>query len=159
MSAACHAARSDGLRNLPAAQLLMRLDDRDIALCRTNRDRSMGKLTFIALAIPVALAFSHETVQECILDVVIFHCQWILVRSISLPVCVPYTLLVAYLIYRYGYFLPTRKLQAEEAKRKVQYEEHVSNMSTSKKKSKRKKVKVLKPISESKSHLLKTLLG
>jgi len=119
LSASCRAARTDKLCHLPAAQLLMKLDDKDVALCRENRAAKMGKLTTLCVAIPVAIALSHEMVQECMLDVVIptAWCCFIIANGYLYEVspyllALPYVLLFLGLLYRYAYVLPNRKKEA-----------------------------------------------
>ena len=113
MSASCRAARKHP--ELPAAQLLMRVDDNDAALCQHNRDISLGWLMSMIIVIPTLLALSHETIQQGIMDI-IFPTMWCCfllgnayLYSIS-PILLagPYALLLLYICLRYCYFLPKR---------------------------------------------------
>lgn len=113
MSAACRAARKNP--DLPASQLLMRVDDNDAALCQNNRDISLGWLMSMLIAIPTLLALSHESVQQGVMDVIFptLWCCFLLgnayLYSISPGlVVIPYCLLVLLLLYRYCIQLPRR---------------------------------------------------
>jgi len=122
LSGSCRAARSEGLCDLPSAQLLMRLDDKDAAACRHAREIKLGKLALISLMIPVLLiALGNEALQECTLEIVVptlFCCFCIAnsyLYSISpILVVLPYLLIFLILVYRYGYLLPQRKKKEEE---------------------------------------------
>ena len=122
MSAACRAARKNP--DLPAAQLLMRVDDSDAALCQHNREISLGWLMSVVIAIPTLLALSHETVQQGIMDIVFptMWCCFLLgnayLFSIS-PIlfAAPYIILIIVMCYRYCFLLPVRHKRARGADR------------------------------------------
>ena len=120
MSAACRASRKHP--HLPAAQLLMRVDDNDAALCQHNRDISLGWLMSLLIVIPTMLALSHETIQQGIMDI-LFPTMWCCfllgnayLYSVSpMLLAVPYCLVAAYLIHRYCYVIPSRHRKANGA--------------------------------------------
>lgn len=121
LSGACRAARHYSNYHLPAAQLLMRIDDNDAALCRESRDTKLGWFISAFLLIPTALAMTHESIQEAFSEIVIptIWCVFVLTNNYMLQVSVyfmmsPYIAITLYLLYRYLYLLPQRRLQASK---------------------------------------------
>jgi hypothetical protein len=118
MSAACRAARKHP--DLPASQLLMRVDDNDAALCQHNREISFGWFMSVVIAIPTLLALSHESVQQGIMDIIFptLWCCFLLGNAYLFfispaLVAVPYAIIVLFLLYRYCVQLPRRHRNAK----------------------------------------------
>ena len=123
LSAACRAARHPDVVHLPSAQLLLRVNDYDAAICRDEKGSRLGCLTLAILAVPTALALSHESVQDCFLDVLLptlWSCFCIanayLYDVHPMVMLIPYLLLVAYLVLRYTYIVPRRRKLAAQRK-------------------------------------------
>jgi hypothetical protein len=116
MSASCRVARKPMLCNLIASKVLMLINDHDVALCRETRLTRVGAITKMIITIPSILAFSHESVQQCFLDVLIptVWCCFVLANAIlweiSPPLMfIPYVVIVIALLYRYCYVVPQRR--------------------------------------------------
>jgi hypothetical protein len=116
MSAACRVARNPILSNLVASKVLQQLSDNDVAACRGARSSRIGFWTKILITVPTVLALTHESVQQCFLDVLIptMWCCFVLgnvhLYNISLVLMVvPYVLLLLLALYRYGYLRPKKK--------------------------------------------------
>lgn len=116
MSASCRVARKPVLCNLVASKVLMLINDHDVALCREARLTRISFLTKLVITVPSLLAFSHESVQQCFLDVFIptVWCCFVFANAVVWQVSpallfVPYVLLACALLYRYGYVLPRRR--------------------------------------------------
>jgi hypothetical protein len=119
LSAACRAARHPSVAHLPSSQLLMRVNDYDASICRDERGTKLGWLTVAILALPTALALSHETVQESVLDVflpTLWACFCIANSYLwdvhPMVMLTPYLLLVFYLLFRYLFLIPRRHRMA-----------------------------------------------
>lgn len=116
MSASCRAARVPALSSLPSSQLLMRIDDNDVSFCREKgRKTKLGWITTAIIAIPTALALTHDTIQESVLDIILptfWSCFLIgnayLYTVSPFAMVAPYVCIVAYLAYRYMYLKPRR---------------------------------------------------
>ena len=115
-SAACRAAQKPELRKLISSRLLRHINVHDIAMCREVKSEKMGMLPSLLISLPTLLAFMHESVQQCFLDVLIPSCWcfFILANSYMLMIspllfALPYVLLFMFLLHRYGYLLPKRK--------------------------------------------------
>ena len=115
-SAACRAAQKPELRKLISSQLLLNINDHDISVCREVKSEKMGMLPSLLITLPTLLAFMHESVQQCILDVLIPSCWcfFILANSYMLMIsplllALPYVLLFVFFLYRYGYILPKKR--------------------------------------------------
>jgi len=121
LSAACRASRRPECADLPSAQMLMRVDDNDAMLCQHNRQLSLGWFTMILIAIPTALALSHETIQEGVMDVVFptLWCCFLLANAYMFYIspwllASPYVAIVLYICYRYMYLLPRRRRRTQQ---------------------------------------------
>jgi hypothetical protein len=123
MSAACRAARSPKLSDLPSAQLLRQINDNDVALCRETRRSKLGLVASILIGIPTLLALTHESIQEAILDVVIptlWSC-FVIANSYLLSwslyaLIIPYALLALYLLHRQFVIIPRKQRRLAEKK-------------------------------------------
>jgi hypothetical protein len=121
LSPACRAARRPECAELPSAQILMRVDDNDAAICMSNRNLNLGYVMSFLILIPTLLALSHETIQEGVMEVVLptLFCCFILANDYLLAIspyllAAPYAIVALYLIYRYGYLLPSRHRKLQE---------------------------------------------
>jgi hypothetical protein len=115
LSPACRAARRPECAELPSAQILMRVDDNDAAICMSNRNLNLGYVMSFLILIPTLLALSHETIQEGFMEVILptIFCCFILANDYLLAIspyllAAPYVIVGIYLIYRYAYLLPSR---------------------------------------------------
>jgi hypothetical protein len=116
MSAACRVARKPILNNLVASKILLQLDDHDIAMCRESRLTHINFLTKMLILVPTALALSHESVQECFLDVFIptIWCCFVLANAMLFALS-PFLMVAPYIIVllaglaRYCYYLPLKR--------------------------------------------------
>lgn len=115
LSAACRAARTRAAQNLPAAQLLMRIDDADVARCRNHQSDQLGWIIIAVIAIPTALALAPDSVQQGIMELVIptvwccfLLCNYYLYDISPYLLAAPYVLLVTYLMYYYLVLKPRR---------------------------------------------------
>ena len=116
MTASCRVARKAILHNLVASKILMQLNDHDIAVCREVRQTRIGFWTKMLITIPTLLALSHETVQECFLDILIptVWCCFVLSNALlwglsPLAMVAPYVVILAFLVCRYCYIIPKRR--------------------------------------------------
>jgi hypothetical protein len=121
LSPACRAARRPECAELPSAQILMRVDDNDAAICMSNRNLNLGYVMSFLILIPTLLALSHETIQEGFMEVVLptLFCCFILANDYLLAIspyllAAPYVIVGIYLIYRYAYLLPSRHRRLQE---------------------------------------------
>lgn len=123
LSAACRAARRPELHYLPFSQLLMRITDHDVSLCRDEMGIKLGGFMVALLAVPTVLALSHETVQDMFLDVILptaWSCFCIANAYALLlgpwALIVPYTMLILAALYRQWVVVPRiRKRNMERA--------------------------------------------
>jgi hypothetical protein len=120
MSAACRVARKPILCNLVASKVLMLINDHDVAMCRDARMTRIGFCTKMAIALPTFLALSHESVQQCFLDVLIpsVWCCFVLANAMLWQVSpwlvfAPYVFLILVAVTRYGYVLPQRQRRGQ----------------------------------------------
>jgi hypothetical protein len=116
MSAACRVARKPILNNLVASKILLQLDDHDIAMCRESRLTHINFLTKMLISIPTALALSHESIQECFLDVAIptLWCCFVLANAMLFALSpflmvAPYIIVLLAVLARYCYYLPLKR--------------------------------------------------
>ena len=123
MTASCRLARKAVLSNLVASKILTQLNDHDIAKCREVRLTRIGFWTKMLITIPTMLALSHETVQECILDVIIptMWCCFVLANAIlwgisPLAMLAPYIGVILLLLFRYCYVIPKRRRRQQYRK-------------------------------------------
>ncbi|CAE7772321.1 unnamed protein product, partial [Symbiodinium microadriaticum] len=121
LSAACRAARHPDVAHLPSAQLLMRVNDYDVSICRDEKNTRLGWFTLAILAVPTALALSHESVQESFLDVLLptlWSCFCIanayLWNVHPMAMISPYLLLACCILIRYIYIIPQRRRLAAQ---------------------------------------------
>ena len=129
MSASCRVSRRPLFRNLVASKVLMLINDKDIALCREARLTRLGFFTKMVITLPALLAMSHESVQECFLDVVIptMWCCFVLANSMLYVISpallvAPYLVLLFLIIHRYYYLLPKRRRKRHHDQ--VQIDQH-----------------------------------
>ena len=71
LSAACRAARSKELKNLPAAWILRQMDDVDAERCRQGRAYYPGTLMFLLIAFPTTLLLFNKKVGESFVESII----------------------------------------------------------------------------------------
>ena len=71
LSAACRAARSKELKNLPAAWILRQMDDIDAERCRNGRAYYPGTLMFLLIAFPTTLLLFNKKVGESFIESII----------------------------------------------------------------------------------------
>ena len=71
LSAACRAARSKELKNLPAAWILRQLNDVDAERCREGRTYYPGTLMYLLIAFPAMLFLVHESIGDAVIESVI----------------------------------------------------------------------------------------
>ena len=71
LSAACRAARSKELKNLPAAWILRQMDDIDAERCRNGRAYYPGTLLFLLIAFPTTLLLFNKKVGESFIESII----------------------------------------------------------------------------------------
>ena len=71
LSAACRAARSKELKNLPAAWVLRQMDDIDAERCRQGRAYYPGTLMFLLIAFPTTLLLFNKKVGESFIESII----------------------------------------------------------------------------------------
>ena len=71
LSAACRAARSKELKNLPAAWILRQMDDIDAERCRHGRAYYPGTFMFLLIAIPTTLLLFNKKVGESFVESII----------------------------------------------------------------------------------------
>lgn len=113
LSATCRAARTHEACNLPSAQILRRLDDRDIQDCHENRSYKMGMLVFALVAIPSILAVVNDSLVESYVNVFVATVAtgFLLVNNYLqqfgwLIVLIPYIIIFALWSFRQSVFLP-----------------------------------------------------
>jgi hypothetical protein len=70
-SATCRAARREALQALPAAQLLMTIDDNDMRLCNDVRRLKFTWFQVLLVSVPLIFGFAGEQGQEFVFDMVI----------------------------------------------------------------------------------------
>lgn len=117
MSSSCRAARAEAVRRLPSSQLLMRIEDTDVALCRlSGRGIKLSWITTAIILIPTLLALSNDTIQEAVLNIAlptIWSCFLIanayLYKASPAALAVFYLLIILTLAYRYLIYLPRRR--------------------------------------------------
>ena len=71
LSAACRAARSKELKNLPAAWILRQMDDVDAERCRQGRAYYPGTFMFLLIAFPTTLLLFNKKVGESFVESII----------------------------------------------------------------------------------------
>ena len=115
LSAACRTARTRQAQDLPAAQLLMRIDDADVARCRNQQSDKLGWIIIAVIAIPTALALAPDSVQQGVMELVIptVWCCFLLANYYLYDIspyllATPYVLLLAYIMYYYLLLKPRR---------------------------------------------------
>ena len=125
LSAACRVSHIPSLRHLPACQLLSKVNDRDVQLCRESRASELGWFAKFMVAVPTVLAMMHESIQESILDVIIptMWCCFLIANVFlwnlhpffgPLLMCLPYLLAILVLLYRYLWLIPRRHARRAE---------------------------------------------
>jgi hypothetical protein len=113
LSSTCRAARRPELHYLSFSQLLMRITDYDVSQCRDERGIHLSGIVVALLAIPTALALSHEIVQDTFLDVILptaWAC-FCIANAYALmlgpwALIVPYTLFLLAVTYRQLVIVP-----------------------------------------------------
>ena len=147
MSASCRVAHKPVLCNLVASKILTQLDDHDIAMCRAARSSRIAAWMKMLITIPTLLALSHETVQECFLDVLIptMWCCFVLSNAYLWELSpilffAPYAFFILFVLVRYGYIIPARRRRRQylksimeqnkttEANGAAGYEEHADTV-------------------------------
>ena len=109
LSAACRAARSKELKNLPAAWVLRQMDDIDAERCRQGRAYYPGTLIFLLIAFPTTLLLFNKKVGESFIESIInttassveLFGAFISTKSV-LAVSLTFGLLVALAYFVYG---------------------------------------------------------
>ena len=113
LSAACRAARSKELKNLPAAWVLRQMDDIDAERCRQGRAYYPGTLIFLLIAFPTTLLLFNKKVGESFIESIInttassveLFGAFISTKSV-LAVSLTFGLLVALAYFVYGGIIP-----------------------------------------------------
>ena len=108
LSAACRAARSKELKNLPAAWILRQLDDVDAERCREGRSYYPGTLIFLLIAFPTCILLVQEDVGDFLIESLIngmasgVELLGAFLLSVStLAIVLPVVLLVALVYFLY----------------------------------------------------------
>ena len=125
LSAACRVSHIPSLRHLPACQLLSKVNDRDVQLCRESRASELGWFTKFVVTVPTVLAMMHESVQESILDVIIptMWCCFLIAHVVlwnlhpffgPLLMSSPYIVVIFVLLHRYCWLIPRRHARRAE---------------------------------------------
>ena len=124
-SGACRASRRDDLRELPAAQLLMKIDDNDMKLCNDVRRVRLTWLQVVLISIPLVFGFAGDQVQEFAFDMVI-NVVWggiLIVNALVLSVISAwymiafYLLVMLFVVYRAYRFYQNRNAKRKEKRR------------------------------------------
>ena len=109
LSAACRAARSKELKNLPAAWILRQMDDVDAERCRQGRAYYPGTFMFLLIAFPTTLLLFNKKVGESFVESIInttassveFFGAFLASKSI-LAIVLPLGLLALLVYFVYG---------------------------------------------------------
>ena len=125
MSAACRVAHIPSIRHLPSVQLLSKINDHDVKMCRASRKSELGWFVKFLVAVPTVLAMMHESIQESILDVIIptLWCCFLIANVFlwsihpvfgPLLMCIPYVMIILVYIHRYFWLIPRRHARRTE---------------------------------------------
>jgi hypothetical protein len=125
MSAACRVAHMPSIRHLPSVQLLSKINDHDVKMCRASRKSELGWFVKFLVAVPTVLAMMHESIQESILDVIIptLWCCFLIANVFlwsihpvfgPLLMCIPYVMIILVYIHRYFWLIPRRHARRTE---------------------------------------------
>ena len=125
LSASCRVSHIPSLRHLPAVQLLSKVNDHDVMLCRAFRTSNLGWFAKLMVGIPTVLAMMHVAVQSSVLDVIIptmwccFLIGHIIVWSLHpffgpLLMCLPYLIVMFVYLHRYCWKIPRRHARRAE---------------------------------------------
>jgi len=127
LSGTCRAARREQIRELPAAQLLMQIDDSDMKLCHDIRYIQLTWWQICLISIPLFFGFAGDQGQEFAFDMVI-NVTWgslLIIHALLIQVINPllvvgfYVLVMIFCIYRAYKFYKKRntKRQAKRSSR------------------------------------------
>ena len=125
MSATCRVSHMPSLRHLPSVQLLSKVNDHDVKMCRASRKSELGWFVKFLVAIPTVLAMMHESIQESILDVIIptLWCCFLIANVFlwslhpffgPILMCTPYLLVILVYLHRYCWLIPRRHARRVE---------------------------------------------
>jgi len=113
ISGACRAAVQ--VPELPAAALLMSMDDSDLINCRRTRNSKVGTLAFVLIMIPLTFALLGETLGEFAMETFIptIWCGFLIANDMLLQIswmllAVVYLSFLFYLYVLYKYIKPRR---------------------------------------------------